>query len=301
MLYPNGELIMGLSMPVKPHKPPQGFGKRERSGKPQTSYSKRRVRNCVAKLEREHGMHNVAFVTYTVPDFPEADMNAFREGLPEVLRQLKQSIERDLVRAGLKAEVVYVVEIHEERYRRTGQVVPHIHAVFQSRKSRYHPYAISKERNTELWNRAVSNVLGRRVEMPSGARIEQVKKSVENYLAKYMSKGGKIAQEVIDGGKRSLLPKQWWGASYSIRRWVDQHTRILSDGTKKFIKDNYKEFLENLKNSPFSWLGAYSIKSTKPGQEDRDIPVAIVGKVRQEWMPALECRELTDAPMSWEW
>ena len=292
---------MGLSMPVKSHRMPQPSETRERSGQPQTTYSKRQVRNGTAKLERQHGKHNVAMVTYTVPDFPEADMVTFREGLPEVVRQLKQSIERDLVRAGIKPEVVYVIEIHEERYRRTGEVVPHIHAVFQSRKTRYHSYAISKERNTELWNRAVSNVLGRSVEMPSGARIEQVKKSVENYLAKYMSKGGKIAQEVIDSGKRHLLPKQWWGMSRSLSRWIKDHTKMLSDDAKKFIKDNYKQLCENIKSSPFSWIHAHTIKSTKPGQEDIDIPVAIVGKIRREWMPAFECRSLTDAPMSWEW
>ncbi len=300
-IYPNGEFSLGLSMPVKSHKPPQPSETRERSGQPQTTYSKRQVRNSVFKLERDYGKDNLAFVTYTVPDFPEGDMEAFREGLPEVVRQLKQSIERDLVRAGIKPEVVYVIEIHQERYERTGEVVPHIHAVFQSRKSRYHPYAISKKRNTELWNRAVSNVLGRRVEMPWGARIEKVKKSAERYMAKYMSKSGKMAQEIIDSGKRHLLPKQWWGASWSLRSWVKEHTKLLSDGTERFIKDNYRQFLENIKNSPFSWLHVHTIKSTEPGREDADIPVAIVGKVRPTWMDAFESRELTDAPMSWEW
>lgn len=292
---------MGLSMPVNSHKPPQSAETRELSGHPQTTYSKRMVRNAVAKLEREHGKDNIAMVTYTVPDFPAADMETFREGIAEVCRQLKQSIERDLIRAGIKPEFVYIVEIHEERYYRTGEIVPHIHGAFQSRKTRYHPYAISKQRNTETWNRVVSNVLGRRVEMPSGARVEQVKKSLENYLGMYMSKGSKMAQHAIDNGKRHLLPKRWWGASLSLRRWVKDHTKMLSDNAKKFIKDNYNQFLENIKSSPFSWLHAHKVKSTKPGEEDVEIPVAIVGKVRKEWMSAFECRELEDAPMSWEW
>ena len=300
-IYPNGEFSMGLSMPVNSHKPPQPSETRELSGHPQTTYSKRMVRNAIAKLEREHGKENMALTTYTVPDFPSPDMEAFRKGIAEVTRQLKQSIERDQVRAGIKPEVVYIVEIHEERYYRTGEIVPHIHVAFQSRKSRRHPYAISKERNTEIWNRAVSNVLGRRVEMPSGARIEQVKKSLENYLGMYMSKGVKMAHHAIDNGKRQFLPKRWWGASLSLRQWVKEHTKMLSDNAKELIKEKYREFLEDIKNSPFSWLHAHTIKSTKPGDEDRDIPVAIIGKVRREWMSAFECRELTDAPMSWEW
>ena len=301
MLYPNGEFSVSLSMPVKPHKPPIAPSVRERSGKPQTTYSKRMVRNGVAKLEKQHGKDNVAFCTYTIPDFAEDDMNIIRGGIHEAVRRLRQSIERDLKRAGIKPEVVYVIEIHEERYERTGQIVPHIHVVFQSRKSHWHPYAISKERNTELWNRAVNNVLGRKVEMPWAASIQKVKKSAERYLAKYMSKGGKLAQEAINNGQEKYLPKQWWGASYSLRNWVKKHTKILSDKDKQFIKDNYKNSLEDLKNSPFSWLGVYNIKSTTPGQEERDIPVSIFGKVRDSFMSMLECRQLSDAPMSWEW
>jgi len=300
-LFPNGEFSLGLSMPVNSHKPPQPSETRELSGHPQTTYSKRMVRNAIAKLEREHGKENMALTTYTVPDFPAPDMETFRKGIAEVTRQLKQSIERDQARAGIKPEVVYIVEIHEERYYRTGEIVPHIHVAFQSRKSRRYPYAISKERNTEIWNRAVSNVLGRRVEMPSGARIEQVKKSLENYLGMYMSKGVKMAQHAIDNGKRQFLPKRWWGASLSLREWVKEHTKMLSDNAKELIKEKYREFLEDIKNSPFSWLHAHTIKSTKPGDEDRDIPIAIIGKIRPTWMDAFKCKSLTDAPMSWEW
>ncbi len=177
MLYPNGEFSLGLSTPVKAHKPPQPASTRHRGGKAQTTYSKRMVRNCIAKLERDYGKHNLAFATYTLPDLPEYEMNVIRHSWREVTRQFKQAVERDLKSAGIKPELVYVTEIQEERYEKTGAIAPHIHAVFQSRKTRHHKYAITKERNTEIWNRIISNVLGRRVEIPSGASIEQVKKS----------------------------------------------------------------------------------------------------------------------------
>jgi len=301
MLYPNGEFSLGLSMPVKSHKPPIASETRERSGKIQTTYSKRMVRNCVARLERLYGKENLAFVTYTVPDFAPEDMEALRSGIAQVVRRLRQSIERDLSRAGIKPEVVYVIEIHSERYERTGEIVPHLHFVFQSRKTRYHPYAISKQRNTELWNRAVSNVLGHAIEMPWGARIEQVKKSAERYMAKYMSKSGKFAQEIIKKGQDTQLPKQWWGASFSLRRWVKAHIRLLSDKDEKFIKENYKEFKANINHSPFSWLHDHNVDTSEPGEEPRWLLVAIVGKVREKCMSMFECRDLTDAPMSWEW
>ena len=288
-------------MPVKSHKPPQASSTRERSGKAQTTYSKRMVRNAVAKLEREHGKQNLAFVTYTVPDLPADDMDTFRLKLAEVVRRLRQSIERDLRRAGIEPEVVYIVEIHPERYQRTGVIVPHLHFIFQSRKSYWHPYAISKERNTQLWNRAVSNVLGRKVEMPWGAKIEQVKKCAENYMAKYMSKGGKLAEQAIKDGQEKFLPKQWWGATLSLRRWVKAHIRLLSSKDEQFIKENYKEFKADINHSPFSWIHDHQVDTSEPGEEPRWLLVAIVGKVREKFMSMFECRELTNAPMSWEW
>jgi hypothetical protein len=292
MLWPNGEFSLGLSMPVKSHKPPNPSPRRERSGKAQTTYSKRMVRNCVAQLERLHGKQNLAFTTYTLPELPAEDMAIIREQFPTVCHQLKQMIERDLQRAGLKPEVVYVIEIQEERYQKTGEAVPHIHAVFQSRKSRYHPYAISKERNTQLWNRAVSNVLDREIEIPSGARIEKVKKSAERYMAKYMSKGGAIAQKLADEGRVNELPKAWWGATLTLRRWVKANIKLFSEKSEQFIKDNYRQFTENLKESPFSWIYVHLVEVFEPHGEDIEIPVAVVGKIKRNWIDAFECKYL---------
>ncbi len=292
MLWPNGEFSLGLSKPVKSHKPPNPSSRRERSGKAQTTYSKKMVRNCVAKLERDCGKQNLAFATYTLPHLSGGDMARVRENFPTVCHQLKQMIERDLLRAGLKPEVVYVIEIQEERYRKTGEVVPHIHAVFQSRKSRYHPYTISRQRNTQLWNRAVSNVLGRDIEIPSGARIEQVKKSAERYMSKYMSKGGQLAKQLADEGKMNLLPKAWWGATFSLRRWVKANIKLFSEKSEEFIKDNYRQFAQDLKNSPFSWLYVHLVEVFEAHSEEVEMPVAVVGKIKPSWIEAFECRHL---------
>lgn len=292
MLWPNGEFSLGLSKSVKSHKPPEPAQRRQRSGKAQTNYSKRMVRNCVARLEQRCQKQNLAFATYTLPELPGGDMARVRDELPTIAHQLKQMIERDQARAGLNPEVVYVIEIQEERYRKTGEVVPHIHVVFQSRKTRYHPYVISKERNTQLWNRAVSNALGRDIEIPSGARIEKVKKSAERYMAKYMSKGGQLAQKLADEGRINELPKAWWGATLTLRRWVKANIKLLSENSEQFIKDNYRQFAENLKNSPFSWIYVHLVQVFEPHGEEVEVPVAVVGKIKRNWIEAFECRHL---------
>lgn len=296
-LYPNGEFLLGLSLSVKSHKPPQAAQTRERSGKPQTTYSKRMVRNCVARLESLHGKANLAFATYTLPSLDELQMTLLRENWSEVCRQLIQALGRDLERAGIKPELVYVNEIQEERYKETGVIAPHIHVVFQSRRNRYAEYAISKERNTEIWNRVISNVLGQRIEAPSGASIEQVKKSAERYMSKYMSKGSEVAQQLDSDGMKSQLPKVWWGASHTLRRWVKDHIKLFADSSKEYIKNNYKRFQENLQNSPFSWLYVHNIVSTEPHMENVEIPVAIVGRMKPEWFSSFEYKQLGDVPM----
>jgi len=284
---------LGLSTPVKNHKPPQAPSTRHRGGNPQTTYSKRMVRNCIARLERLHGKHNLAFATYTLPELPHYELEIIRENWWNVTRQFKQAIERDLERAGIKPEIVYVTEIQEERYENTGEVVPHIHAVFQSRKTRYHKYAINTKRNTEIWNRTISNVLGLRVEIPSGASIETVKKSAERYMSKYMSKGGKLAKKVSDQSVTNWMPKAWWGATVSLRDWVKENTKILSEQTKQFIRDNYKRFEENLAESPFSWLYIHDIQLTEDDQVINK-PIAIVGRVKRDWIRRFTYRNLAE-------
>jgi hypothetical protein len=259
------------------------------------------VRNAVAKLEREHGKHNVAFATYTLPGLAEDELELITQKSGAIANRLCEEIGRELRRNGIKPEIVWVCEIQEKRCERTGLIVIHFHVVFQSRKNRYSQYAISKERNTEIWNRVISNALGRRIEMPNAANIQQVKKSAENYLSKYMSKGSKVAVELAKQGESKVLPKSWWGASFTLRQWVKENTKLLSDSAKDFIKDNYKHFINNLKDSPFTWLHAHTVKLLEPHGEEIEFPVAIVGKVRKDCMHLFETKTLDDVPMSWEW
>jgi len=262
------------------------------------------VRNCVARLERLHGKHNLAFATYTLPELPRDEMDIIRSGWCEVTRQLKQSIERDLEKAGIVPQLVYNSEIQDERFEKTGQIVPHIHVVYQSRKTRYHNYAIDKERNTEIWNRVISNVLGHRIEMPSAARIETIKKSAERYMSKYMSKGCDILKRIIDKTKCAdidqppeidpqevWMPKSWWGATISLRDWVKANTKVLSEDTKQLIRNNFRWFEENLDDSPFKWLYIHYIEQQENGATIK-YPVAVVGRVRRDWMQRLACSDL---------
>jgi hypothetical protein len=113
-----------------------------------------------------------------------------------------------------------------------------------------------------------------------------------------MSKGGKLAQKVSEKSLINWLPKSWWGATLSLRNWVKANCRILSEQTKNYIRDNYKKFKQNIDESPFSWLHVHEIKLIEPDtNQETEKPVAIVGRIRRDWIHRLDYRNLLD----WNW
>lgn len=297
MLLPNRQFTLGLSLSVKSHKAPKAKSIRLRGVRPQTSYSKKVVKSAVFHLEQKHGKHNLAFATYTLPEFDETVIFYLLQNWGEVTRQFKQKFERELKKAGLKPEIVYITEIQIERFMRTGIPVPHIHAVFQSRKNKHSEYAISKERNTELWNEVISNVLKEPVgvEMPYAANIQTVKFSAEGYTCKYMSKGSDIVNLIENEELKAILPKSWWGMSSSLRKWVKANTKVFTDATKEYIRNNYKRWLKDVDNSPFEYLHLIEIENT----HGEMIPVCLVGKIRKYSLHLFPAVFLRDKPMPW--
>lgn len=299
-LFPNSEFSMSLSVSVSSHKrsnkPPIASSTRVR-GIGQTTYSKRMVRNGIYRLEEKHGKHNLAFATYTFPQLSSKQLQCVRDNWSEIERQFLQAIKRKLEAAGIVPEIVYVTEIQMKRYETYGQLVPHLHLVFQSRKNRYADYAISKEENTAIWNRIVNNILiaadDEIVEMPYAADIQKIKKSAQAYMSKYMSKGSSVVKKIGEVAPNMWQPKSWWGMSLSLRRWVKENTKILADRTKRWIKDNLHHWIEDLENSPFHYLHVVTIET-----EDRTsgttikLPVAVVGRIKKYHLHRFETKDL---------
>lgn len=300
-LFPNSEFSMSLSVSVNSHKrsnkPPIASLTRVR-GIGQSTYSKRMVRNCIYRLEELHGRYNLAFATYTLPQVSAEVLQCIRQEWAEIVRQHLQAIKRKLESADIIPEIVHVTEIQTKRYENWGQLVPHLHMVFQSRKGKGFLYAISKEENTAIWNRIVNNILVKNghepLEMPYASDIQQIKKSAQAYMSKYMSKGSSVCYK-FQG--RMWQPKSWWGATLTLRQWVKENTKILAESTKKWIKDNLHHWEKDLENSPFHHLQVvtidvedkYSQASTKPTIK---LPVAVVGRIKKSHLHRFETKDL---------
>ncbi|MFN9908511.1 MAG: hypothetical protein ACK56F_20675, partial [bacterium] len=62
--------------------------------------------------------------------------------------------------------------------------------------------------------------IGAEVWLAQAGNVQQVRKSVRAYLAKYMTKGGNDTAPHVGGKWEGLLPRQWWFWTRPLRAWV---------------------------------------------------------------------------------
>lgn len=222
--------------PVKPQ--------RIRKGKPITSHTKKMLKACSALLEEQVGREKIAFLTLTLPNFSEADLAKCNENFHELLRQYCQHLKRRLAKAGVSQEYVCSVEIQEGRWTEKGQLALHAHLVFQGKKYRYSNWILSKEEVRDIWAKLLTNLMGRNIECPAATKIEWVRKSVARYLGKYLSKGGKVVNQIIEANRREELPSKWDRISDALRRKVKQEIKHFTRNAKVQIAYNLEALKE---------------------------------------------------------
>ena len=204
-----------------------------------TSYGARVVRNGAFCLEQHYGKNRLVFATFTLPNDPMA-LPFWCAQWAEIMRQLNQELKRELERAGAPTYLVGVTEIQEKRSIRAGYPIPHCHLVFvgwdgESREENgKRIYAITADKGREIWNRILKNVLIAchppetfpDWECPSiSGRIEfeRVKKSVEAYLGKYLSKGGAWVKDYLEKHPNGNdLPSHWWHCSANLKAKIEE-------------------------------------------------------------------------------
>lgn len=209
--------------------------------------ARKMVRNACYLLERDCGRQNLSFLTLTIPDMPNAEMNRLHECWSRVVIAVRKKLTLRLENASIAIpEVVVVSEIQEKRYERTGYPVLHLHCLFQGRNNRM-AWAISKTEVQQLWKETINNIVGGDADVSKATRIERVKKSAENYMGKYMSKGVTAVRAIVEDGYADWLPHQWWGMTRTLSKRIRALIRIshqsaatvwhsLLDGVKGICK-----------------------------------------------------------------
>ena len=268
---------LGLSDATNSHKQPQKLSlkRSKRGSKGITALGKRMVKSACYLLERDHGRHNLSFLTATLPAFASPDeLKLICANWSELVRQLTQELKRILERGGYCTDMVYITEIQEDRYANRGEVAPHLHLVMVGKKHRYQKYyAVEKAEMRSLWERLLSNFLGRDVTAAAATRLERPKKSLQGELGSYLSKGGKMITTIVDRGDGDQLPSSYWGMNSELRCSVKSEIVVLHGIEAQNFVDNLTDLHEAglVYFKPIMW---------KIPDSDREITIGFVGWIR---------------------
>jgi len=179
-------------------------------------------------LESYHDRSQLSFLTVTVPPLSGESNENLNRQWGKVCHRFLVSLNRALKPHGYDGRFVYVSEVQEKRWKATGDVYLHLHIVFVNRHRGSKVWILDIPALRSMWLSAMAPDAPEVMECPwVQVKAEEVKKSVRNYLAKYLSKGSQLTKEVIDADKAEELPGHWWGQGRRVKRRVDQHTAKL--------------------------------------------------------------------------
>lgn len=198
-----------------------------------TSDGARMVRNGAFLLQKRYGKKRMAMATPTLPEIPEY-LPIWCELWPELIRKLQQEIQRELKRNDAPEHIVGVTEIHPERSERLGYAVPHAHLLYIAWDGESYDkegkikWYVSANRFRIIWYRILVNavvsmgIYDKSIKMPLARfNVKQIRKSAEGYLGKYMSKGKKHLQEMVEKGvDKNSLPRHWWHCTGVMRKVI---------------------------------------------------------------------------------
>ena len=176
-----------------------------------SAHGRSQVRNGAHILEDDHGRHNIAFLTLTLP-FTE-DLH-----LVQAYKLWSRAVGafEDRLRRKLPKHLHRWVHCTEDQKRGA----PHLHMAYPGRTHRQGCWLLSKDWFRRVWREIWMKLMPQESEGLSwdySTRIEAVKKSVSGYLGKYISKGGRPINP-------ERYPSSWWGTTDGIKRDISERT-----------------------------------------------------------------------------
>jgi len=161
-----------------------------------TSHQRDVIKFAGTQLEKIFGRGLLSFATLCLPVFTKPQLQLIQLNWSKIVHGFIDLVRGTLERKGLKPVVVGCTEIQGQRSEAFGDNIPHIHIVFPGRLSKGHSWAISCSELDSLWERVLKRYVDTSdISFSATCNIQQVKKSVSGYLAKYLSKGRSAASE----------------------------------------------------------------------------------------------------------
>ena len=179
--------------------------------------------------------------TVTLPDGDYEELAV--SGLwPLLQRRIYDVLARYLRDHGDPALVIGVTEIGEERLRRTGKPMPHLHLVSTGYGSRGPGggWLLSPAVMDQIVEKATASVGLSRRDRSACSRLEPIRHSVSAYLGKYLTKTGCADQVRPAEGWESLIPRQWWNRSDELHKFLLGHVFHLPPAFVAFVLQQRK-------------------------------------------------------------
>jgi len=207
-----------------------------------TKLGQRKLKSGLALLERIYGIERLTLVTMTLPSedygLDAVDLYHIANNWGLLKKRYFQEVRRLLQRRGAPEYIAEVTELQNKRFKKYGEVAPHLHFVFVGKKdARSLAYYIKPAELRAIWRRCLTNLCGyskRDVNVKASCNMQQIKSSAVGYLSKYMSKGKDDCDRVKEAGLESCLPKQWWGLHGGLRDLVEDYTHELNQEKSSF-------------------------------------------------------------------
>jgi len=216
----------------------QNQSRRGLSGMPHAAT--RKVRGMLALMEdfRER----LCFGTCSLPD-EDLHRMAGTDMWPRFQRRYIDLITQHLKQHGDEALVVAVVEIGDIRARRTGRPLPHIHFVCSGygKRKRNGRWLFDRSDHDRIIAKAAQYAGLPACARPAAGNIQPIRKSVKNYVSKYLTKQAPVKDVDLSDGYEELIPRQWWNRSEAACALLDGHLFKLPQGFAAFVVQRQAE------------------------------------------------------------
>jgi len=219
-----------------------------------TGTGKKMLRSGAYLLEKKLGKDDVVMTTLTVPTLTREQRVLVAKKWGNLTNQLVKYLSRKLLKAGRPAAIIGCVEIQTARLARFGQAYLHLHLLHPAYSNTGGRWAIDTKELLAWWNGALERVIGASLTHPPRIETAQVKKSVESYLAKYISKGGddSLGQFVADLGYE-CVPGQWWVCSAPMREAIREET-VLGPNVGAILEAMVNHLLDEGTGEGFEYI-----------------------------------------------
>ncbi len=187
----------------------------------------RRVRTGAYLLQKRYGCR-LGFYTLTCPYTLASEIYEYNKVVAEIARRFFQECKFLYEELGVTWSNVFVYEYQESRYEETGVPVLHVHYIAPCYYPGTKEFILSATELRYLWMVVCRRVLGVEADTSASIDAQVVHKSAAGYLAKYLSKGGRVCEYLAETCQ-SQMPSQWWGMTNNVRKAIAKTTTVLPE------------------------------------------------------------------------